>query len=185
MREIHDFSQAALGATGFLKMLRPTPEDVADDKAAFILSWANVDKDWRCMASPYNAFTEFLIVPASRIGKTWDWSCLFIHDTVGVSAYLQTKRWSDWTKIWWLNSWSSTGPIHALLNCHFILASDWSSSYCAFADKPLMGFGSNFVDQLRPDQLWLCSTKCLLFSGLLIGQAVSVHLQSNHWSDWE
>ena len=67
-----------------------------------------------------------------------------------VSAHFQTNRWSYLGQIWRTNSfWASSCLISyaPLIFCSF-LASDWFSSFQTFADKPLIGLGSNLVGQL-------------------------------------
>ena len=78
---------------------------------------------------------------------------------------------------------------HAPLNSRCYLACDWSSSFRAFADEPLIGLGSNLVVKSvmglpRSDQLLVMLYWIHAVSWPLIGGAVSMQLQMNRWSDW-
>ena len=79
-----------------------------------------------------------------------------------ISVHLQTNRWSDWIKCSCTThyapplAWLTFG--HAPLNWCSYLSFDWLSSFCTFADKPLIGFNSNLVGQFimgfpQPDKL--------------------------------
>ena len=66
-------------------------------------------------------------------------------------------------------TWLTFG--HTPLNFRSFLASDWSSSFRAFPDKPLIGLGWNLVSWCimglpRPINFWSCSTEFSMFPGL-------------------
>ena len=84
-----------------------------------------------------------------RNGLVWFFRS-FIRLMFVVSTHFQTNGSGDWSHNWCLYSlWYSQAWLifgHAPLNsCHF-LALDWSSSFHAFPDKPLIRLISTLVD---------------------------------------
>ena len=80
-------------------------------------------------------------------------------------------------QIWWtISLWASPGLMNS---CHF-LASGVSSSFCASADKPLIGFALSIVSKLimglpRSEQILVTLLWIPIVFWPLIGRAVSVH----------
>ena len=75
-----------------------------------------------------------------------------------ISVHWQTNCWSDWAQIWWAGPIYDGTPLpprpiltfgHAAPNFNRFLAYDWSSSFRAFADKPLIKLGSTLVGQAQ------------------------------------
>ena len=105
-----------------------------------------------------------------------------------VSMHFLTNRSGDWYQTWWIHSltftpqtWSIFG--HALMNFFCFLASDWSRSFHAFADKPLVGLRWNLVGKriVSPDPIsvWSRSTEFTLFPGLwFVEQFPRIHGQT-------
>ena len=94
-----------------------------------------------------------------------------------------------------LGEWAHYGTPQVSLifppNSHNFLASDWLSSFATFADKMLIGLSSNLVDELfvgfpKPEQLVVMFHIPLnsLYILVFVCRAVSIHLQTNCWSDW-
>ena len=93
-----------------------------------------------------------------------------------VYTYVQAKWQSDCAQIWWMNRlWNSPdiSLSHAPLNFRRSQASDFSCSFCAFADKLLVELSSNLVGEpimsfYRLDEL--CSAEFPSFPELKLGK---------------
>ena len=94
-------------------------------------------------------------------------------------AYLQTNRWLDWPKIWWLNwLWDSLGLVHAPLKYHHFLPSDFfqlfscicrqTTSWINFKFSGWIHYGCLYSLWNSPDQInfWSHSTGFRPFPGL-------------------
>ena len=89
---------------------------------------------------------------------------------IEVSMHMQTNRWSDLAQIWRANSlWSSLTYLnccHAPLNSDRFLASECSSSFCAFGEKNAEIISLNCCSKVHPmpSKLLFYYKWCLAFA---------------------
>ena len=128
--------------------------------------WYNWHNGWRGINSLRHNDVEFSVLRDHRFGlllvhykclhysKLWFQHfafpfCAITYHYCPLPMEVELKI-SGWIHYGTLQAWLTFG--HAPLNSCPFLASDWASSYCTFADKPLIGLTSNLVGKLyRPD----------------------------------